>query len=176
MRDDVPFGYTLDGEELVQNPADSRLVSYIFEATNRYSEAPPVWGNLTVGEENAVFCGDKRLCEAFDFAKICVTTEINIATVLVGELEDMRPGLSTADVLCDAELSAEVRQRLEKEDAQQLIDLYLNTSFLAHTEQCAKLSRKLPSASGLEMKGGDGIIPLDLWERVAAMRKEGTKA
>ena len=39
----IPYGYQMKDGMLIENPAESGVIQYIFQKTSGYTEQPPIW-------------------------------------------------------------------------------------------------------------------------------------
>lgn len=44
----IPYGYRMKDRKLEADPAEAAVVKYIFEAKQRYTEQPPIWGEAVI--------------------------------------------------------------------------------------------------------------------------------
>lgn len=119
MRDkEVPYGYQMKDGMLIENPAESSVIQYIFQKTSSYTKQPPIWGEMAV-EDDKIYLGDELQCTAYQFAICYLTKELNIASELLSQCGG--PQMELAQILEDEGYKAAIRGRIVDEGVAALL-------------------------------------------------------
>lgn len=115
---EVPYGYQMKDGRLIENPAESGVIQYIFLKASSYTEQPPIWGEMAV-EDDKIYLGDELQCSSYQFAICYLTRELNIASELLSQCGDPQMGL--AQILEDEGYKTAIRGRIVDEGVAALL-------------------------------------------------------